>query len=251
MIERTLSYGEASLRVLVSAERVAFAATDLFALNSRRTDRALLAHFDPLHLSLETFASEAGPVRLTAVSPLGVATIAADMPFPLCRILDSWVRKTMRKLSEELGCPALEWTLLADGRLPIQPRSYDDRYGPWSDLKRRYPHGEPRPANLYEPCLFDEDPSLPRHDPDADLPAFNAIRAEAARNKAFDELRDRIRRQVEAERVASALALEQLRIRTLRDEAERRAAVPITGVRTSLSEQPCSGGLAPLHLSEL
>lgn len=194
MIEKTLPYGKAALRVLVSPDGAWFAAKDLYEVHGRRTDRADLAHFAPEHLKLATFQSDEGPVLLTAVSSLGVATIASRLPFPQNRILDAWIRKTARRLAEEHGCPPLEMVQLADGLPPVKPHQYSDHSDAWYKLALQGPQVEPRSANLHEPALFDEDPELPPHDPSADLPKFAAIRASQERRRQTEEvLGDRAR----------------------------------------------------------
>jgi hypothetical protein len=165
MTQIELQYAKMPVRVLASTEGVWFCCKDLYAAHDRQTDRAALAHFDPGHLKLATFASPAGPIRLTAVSPLGCATIAASLPYYAGRILDAWVRKTSRRLAEEFAFAPMEMTLLADGRLPVKPHPYADHADAWYRVAIQHPRGEPRSANFNEPALFDDDPDLPPFEP--------------------------------------------------------------------------------------
>jgi len=165
----TLTYGKKPIRVLIVDDKAWFAAADVFAAMKCRTDRPCLARMAPEHLRLLTFDSPAGPVRLTAVSPLGVATIAATFIRPVDLMLDGWVRRVTAELSEEHGIEPLPYCMLADDRLPAKPRGYADLIFPWKKLefeaqRLRIRRREP---NLYEPALFDDDPSLPPHNPDA------------------------------------------------------------------------------------
>jgi len=161
MTEITLSYAKAPLRVLIASDGLWFCCKDLFRAHGLPVDRSVLARFDPEHLKLASFSTEEGPIVLTAVSPLGVATIAASLPFPKNRILDAWVRKATRPLAAEHGFDPLEMTLLADGRLPVKHRPYSALEDEWYSLAIRFPHGDPRRANPDEPALFDQDPDLP------------------------------------------------------------------------------------------
>lgn len=184
MTQIELQYAKMPLRVLVSPEGVWFCCKDLYAAHGRQTDRAALAHFDPVHLKLATFTSDAGPVRLTAVSPLGVATIAESLSYHEGRILDAWVRKTSRRLGEEYGFSDLEMTQLANGRHPVKPHAYSEHSDAWYRLQ--IPTVLPRRANLHEPALYDDDPDLPPHDPAADIPELVAVRAAQERHAQAD-----------------------------------------------------------------
>lgn len=175
-----LNYGKKPVRVLLSSGRLWFAAVDVFHANRRKTDRGLLAHFAPEHLQLETFPSEAGPVRLTAVSPLGVATIASDLPSPQNRALDAWVRREVNMLAETHDLPRLGWTLLADNTLPVRPRATHSGYEAWKVLQSFHPRPRRNPYDPKQPALFDDDPSLPPHDPDAGRAAIAALMAAGA-----------------------------------------------------------------------
>jgi hypothetical protein len=171
----SLKYGKRTIRVLLSPQGPWFAATDLFAANRHRTNRSALARIAPAHLKLETFPSDAGPVRLTAVSPLGAATIAKVLNPPQDGMLDAWVRREANNLADQHGFPRLELSLLADGTLPVRPRASHANYQQWRDLQRQTPVVYRLEADLDEPALFDEDPSLPPHDPQAGSAAIQAI----------------------------------------------------------------------------
>lgn len=171
-VHHSLNFGKAPVRVLLAPDGLWFPAADIFAANSRRTDRDCLARFAPEHLRIETFPSDAGPVRLTAVSPLGAVTIAADLPPPKDRIFDAWVRREANLLADAHGFPRLELTLLATGMLPVKPRAAHDSYQQWKDLQRRNPVVYRLEWDPYMPALFDDDPSLPPHDPTGNTKAF-------------------------------------------------------------------------------
>ena len=157
------------MRVLVSPEGSWWAAKDIYEAHGRPTDRAALAHFAPEHLKLANFTSEEGPVLLTAISPLGVATIAERLPFPQRRILDGFARKTSRAFAEEFGSPPLEMVFLANGKPPVKPRDNSYLEDDWYTLTFGRPHGFRREPNFHEPALADEDPALPPYDPEAAL----------------------------------------------------------------------------------
>jgi hypothetical protein len=169
-----LRYRKTPVRVLLSPDTAWFAATDIFAANHRRTDRASLSRIDCAHLDLKTFPSPTGPVRLTAVSPLGVATIAKELPAPLDRMLDAWVRREANQLADLHGFPRLELTLLADNTLPVRPLTHWNSYFPWQELSRHHPTVYRNAVDLTDPALFDDDPALPPHDPEGDQASFRA-----------------------------------------------------------------------------
>ena len=175
MIERTLSYGKKPIRVLVSSEGAWFAAADIYAAHQRYTDRSFLAHFAPEHLKLATFPNGEGTIRLTAVSPLGVATIATSVGPPRDRMLDGWVRREANKLASEFGFAPLNLSLVADGCLPAKPLVSHDRYADWCALKEDNPGAHRRQANLEEPALFDQDPKIRPHDPAGDRERSRAL----------------------------------------------------------------------------
>jgi len=186
----TFTYGSKPVRALVSRESLWFAACDVFHSNRLSTNRNLLARFNPTHLSLQTFGSDAGPVRLTAVTPLGVATIAGSLGHLPARLLDGWVRRVTRELAAEHGFEPLGWTLLADGTLPARPKANTDAAEAWKALKALHPHPSQRKPNRDELALFDEDPSLPPHDPEGDRRRFQASLAEGAAAAARMEAED-------------------------------------------------------------
>jgi len=175
MTQLTLNYGRAPIRVLVSSTHAWFCATDVFHANRRKTDRAWLSHFSPEHLSLEEFRSDAGSVRLTSVSPLGVATIAKALASPLDRALDAWARREANQLAAIHGFPRLEISLLADGTHPVRPRATHEKYEAWEVLSALHPRPLRNPRNPLHPALFDEDPSLPPHDPAGDRARLSAL----------------------------------------------------------------------------
>jgi len=199
--EIQLTYARKPLRVLVSGAGAWFAAHDIFAAHRLHTNRSALSHFDPAHLKLETFSSDAGPVRLTAVSPLGVATIAKLFSHLPARLLDGWVRRIPRELATAHGFEPLGWSLLADGMLPAKPKAYTEAADAWKALRAQHPHPVRRPSNIHAPELFDEDPSIRRHDPQATADAFAALIAAGERSAKEDpDLLKRIRAKSAARR---------------------------------------------------
>lgn len=164
--ERTITFSRKPIRILIDEDGIWLAAHDIFAAARLKTDRNILAHFDPEHLKLLTFQSEAGPIRLTAVSPLGAATIAKYLHHPTGRFMDSWVRRVTGELADEFGLPRLTLSLLADWSFPVKPRVASANYLPWHDLRWLYTAEPRRPKDTRHPALFDEDPSIPPHDPD-------------------------------------------------------------------------------------
>lgn len=187
--ERTLTYTRKPVRTVTDWDGVWLAATDLYNAGRRRTDRKYLSHFDPAHLKLVTFSSEAGPVRLTAVSPLGALTIAKGLGHPYHHMMDAWVRRVTNEIAAEAGHPLLSYGLLADGSLPERPKLSSDLYEQWQELKTR--EGVERfKANPYEPSLFDDDPGLRKYDPAGDsarASAFIASLVETADRLAVEE----------------------------------------------------------------
>jgi hypothetical protein len=169
-----LSYGKAAVRALASSEGLWFCAADLFHANRYKTDRAYLAHMSPDHLSIQAFPAENGSLKLTAVSPLGAATIAKAFPSPRHRATDAWVRRETSRLAQEHGFPPLPLSLLADNTLPVRPKATHDRYEAWKELARLHPQPTRRRWDPVQPALFDEDPSLPPHDPIGDRARFRA-----------------------------------------------------------------------------
>lgn len=186
--ERTLSCGKKPIRVIIDDTGIWLAASDLFTAANRRTDRGILACFAPEHLKLLTFQSETGPIRLTAVSPLGAATIAKylNATHSLSRIIDAWVRRETGTLADEFGFPRLAMTLLADGSFPVRPQARSDAYEAWDLLTHLHSVERKRPRDPYNPALYDEDKSVPPHDPDRDRAAFEALMAQGERILAED-----------------------------------------------------------------
>lgn len=168
-IHLTLSYGKKPIRVLIYPDGIWFAAHDIYAANRRVTDRTCLASFDPDHLRLETFPSAAGSIRLSAVTPLGVATIAKYLGPPSDRMLDGWVRRVANELADAHCLPRLELTLLADQTLPVQPKCVHSNYLPWLDLSTANPVIRQLAPDPHDPALVDDDPSLPPHDPEVPM----------------------------------------------------------------------------------
>lgn len=172
--ERSLTYTRKPVRIVTDHDGLWIAATDLYNLARRNTDRRYLSHFDPYHLKLVTFASEAGPIRLTAVSPLGAITIAKGLGYPYNKMLDSWLRRVTDEIADEVGLPAVGYGLLADGTLPERPRLGSDNYLPWKELERRW-KAERFEANAHEPSLFDDDPAIKPYDPAGDSARASAF----------------------------------------------------------------------------
>lgn len=195
--ERTLTYTRKPVRIITDWDGVWLAATDLYNAARRRTDRKYLSHFDPSHLKLVTFSSEAGPVRLTAVSPVGALTIAKALGYPYHHMMDSWARRVANEIAAEVGHPLLGYGLLADGTLPERPKSSNDLYEQWKELEARG-NVERFKANPYEPALFDDDPALRTYDPAGDRARASAFIASIV------ETADRL----EAEDLALAARLE-------------------------------------------
>lgn len=179
--EQTLSYSRIPVRVIVHDDGIWWAASDLYRATRRYTDRDHLACFDPVHLRLLTFSSPEGPVRLTAVSPLGAATIATTLPSNQARMFDGWVRKHSNALAAETGHLRLELSLGADGALPVKPKPYTDAADAWKELRAQHPTASRRHGNRFEPALFDEDPTVRPHDPVGDGERFHAWLAERQR----------------------------------------------------------------------
>lgn len=177
-ISRTLPYGKKkTIRVIINDRGVWLAAYDLYAAAHRYTDRGQLSHFSPDHLALLEFPSDAGPLKLTAVSPLGALTVAASLPMPVGRILEAWVRREVNLLCREFGYSPLVLSLLADNTMPIRPRVLHEDYAAWHELNNRYPRGPRFPANLQEPALFDEDPGLGAYDPERGKAVIESLMA--------------------------------------------------------------------------
>jgi hypothetical protein len=195
--ERSLTYARKPVRIVTDRDGLWIAATDLYNLARRNTDRRYLSHFDPYHLKLVTFASEAGPVRLTAVSPLGAVTIAKGLGYPYNRMMDAWVRRVADEIAAEVGHPLMGYNLLADGTLPERPRASSDLYLQWKELEGRWKAERFQP-NPYEPSLFDDDPVLRTYDPAGDrvkTSAFIASLVETAdRLEAQEPVKDVERR---------------------------------------------------------
>jgi len=191
-----LNYSRKTIRALVSSEGIWWAAADIYAAHNRRTERGDLARMSPDHLRLCTFATDAGPVVLTCVSLEGVAAIALGLPSPTDRILHGWARKQAAVLTGQHGFPPPALCLTADGRLPVRPPyKQAEAYEAWKKLAAQHPDAKRRPANPYEPSLYDQDPSLPPHDPEAGVSAITAMLTEGQR---LMDLRD-------AERSAAGL----------------------------------------------
>lgn len=197
-VEHSLSYSRIPVRLIVNDEGIWWAASDLYRATRRYTDRTHLACFDPAHLRLLTFSSPEGPVRLTAVSSLGAATIATTLPSNQARMLAGWVRKHNNALAAEAGHPRLELSLGADGALPVKPKAYTDADDAWKHLRAQHPNASRRPANRFEPALFDEDPTVLPHDPAGDDERFHTWMAE--RQRYLDE------NPAEAAKIAALMA---------------------------------------------
>ncbi|WP_333571499.1 hypothetical protein [Sphingomonas sp.] len=177
--DRTLTYRKKPIRVRVCAAGAFYAAHDIYLAHRRRVDRKFLSRFDPAHLRLETFMGDDGPIKLTAVTCLGVATIATDVGAVSDRMLDGWVRRNSAELADEFGFGPLGLTLCANGTLPAKPLVSHDRYEAWKNLRDVSGPIHLFPSNLHEPALFDEDPILGAHDPDGDAAKAEAQRAAA------------------------------------------------------------------------
>jgi hypothetical protein len=190
--ELTLSYGKKPIRALLDEDGLWLAATDLYAANRLWTDRDTLARFGPEHLRLLSFPSEAGPVRLTAVSPLGALTVAAYLKgWKQGRILDAWVRRETNRLAEEHGFAPLGMEFLADRTMPERPRVSSSLYLPWHELRSHSYGLERREANPDEPALVDEDQNFPEpvseEERKASKAAFDAAWDEWQRGGCEDE----------------------------------------------------------------
>jgi hypothetical protein len=181
-IDLTLSYGKKPIRARIEAGSLWCAATDVYAALRMYTDRRTLATFDIAHLALVSFpAPSGGRINLTAITPLGVATIATTLAPPMNRILASWARKQANQLADEHGIRRLEMTLLADGTLPPKPRVLDDNYQPWLELQRRNPTLYKWPVELDDPALDDEDTNVAPPPPAAALALLQSLSAAGAR----------------------------------------------------------------------
>lgn len=156
--EILLSYNRKPVRLSVSSEAAWLCSADLFAAVDPPKRLGLLAQMAPENLKIVPFASEAGTEQLTAVSPQGVAAIAATLPFPQDRMLDAWCRKQIGRLSEEHGFAPMEYSLTAVGYLPVKPRPADANYLPWVQLRLQVQQAgtRPHPANMAEPALYDD-----------------------------------------------------------------------------------------------
>lgn len=183
MIERTLSYGKQPIRIHVTPDGWWLAAYDIFRATKCDHDREYLSYFDPAHLRRLTFSSTDGPAELTAVSPLGAATIALGLYFPSDRILDATIRKWDRDLAAEFGFAPMGWTVLADGRLPVKPGGGTELFYHWKGLEMQVRDTcVRRDPNFYEPALFDNAPGVPPHDPEALFAEVAAANAKAEAN---------------------------------------------------------------------
>ncbi|VXD02816.1 hypothetical protein [Sphingomonas sp. 8AM] len=162
--ERSLTYTRKPIRIVTNEAGIWLAAADLYALARKPVDRRYLAHFDPAHLQIIPFSSDAGRVRLTAVSPLGAVTVAKGLGYPYDRMLDAFLRRVTDEIAAEAGHDDLGYTLLADGTHPTRPRADHDNYLPWHDLTRTQ-RGKRHPIDLSQAALFDDDPVAGPHDP--------------------------------------------------------------------------------------
>lgn len=177
--ERTLSYRNKPIRVRVSHHGAFYAAHDIYGAHRWKVDRNFLSRFDPAHLSLETFSGDGGPIKLTAVSCLGVVTIATSIGAVNDRMLDGWARRVSAELAQEFGFTPVELTLCANGSLPAKPLVRHDRYEAWRQLRDSSGPITLRPANRLEATLFDEDPILGVYDPVGAAAALAAKLAES------------------------------------------------------------------------
>ena len=158
---RTLSFSRKPIRLVIDDDGTWFVARDLFKVRRREPERSILARFRPEHLKLLPCPSGDSSPLLTAVSPLGAATIAKYIGAPFDRMLDGWVRNRAKEVAAEFGREPLGMSLLADDTLPVQPRVVSDLYIPFAELRRQYGYcPRPLPPNKQALAILDEDPDL-------------------------------------------------------------------------------------------
>lgn len=90
-------------------------------------------------------------------------------------MFDNWVRRETNVLAGTYGSPMMHMTLLADGTLPAKPKAFQDSYEAWKVMETLHPRPQRNAWDPMQPALFDEDPSLPPHDPEGDRARFRAM----------------------------------------------------------------------------